>query len=76
MGDTPSVLYFLHGDFNNPAGESWGGSFVKDAQRLSYWTDNPVDSLVENDKAGAKSVNKFRKHFLDDWCERMQWLKK
>ncbi len=27
MGDTPAVAYLLHGDPNNPAGESWGGSF-------------------------------------------------
>jgi len=27
MGDTPSLLYMMHGDPNDPAGESWGGSF-------------------------------------------------
>jgi hypothetical protein len=27
MGDTPSVAYLLHGDPDNAAGESWGGSF-------------------------------------------------
>lgn len=74
MGDTPSILYFLHGDINIPTDESWGGSFVKDPHRSSYWTDNPADSLLENDKAGAKTVSKFRKEFLDDWCARMRWL--
>lgn len=29
MGDTPSLLYALNGDPNNPLGESWGGSFEK-----------------------------------------------
>lgn len=27
MGDTPSLLYMMHGDPNVPQGESWGGSF-------------------------------------------------
>jgi len=29
MGDTPSLLYMMNGDPNNPLGESWGGSFTK-----------------------------------------------
>lgn len=29
MGDTPSLLYLMDGDPNNPARESWGGSFSK-----------------------------------------------
>jgi hypothetical protein len=29
MGDTPSLLYMMDGDPNNPSRESWGGSFVK-----------------------------------------------
>jgi len=32
MGDTPSLLYLMHGDPDQPMGESWGGSFEK----LSY----------------------------------------
>jgi hypothetical protein len=27
MGDTPSLLYLMHGDPDDPTGESWGGSF-------------------------------------------------
>ncbi len=27
MGDTPSLLYMMDGDLNNPERESWGGSF-------------------------------------------------
>ena len=27
MGDTPSLLYMMHGDPADPMGESWGGSF-------------------------------------------------
>lgn len=29
MGDTPSLLYMMDGDPNDPARESWGGSFAK-----------------------------------------------
>jgi hypothetical protein len=29
MGDTPSLLYMMDGDPNNPLKESWGGSFEK-----------------------------------------------
>lgn len=29
MGDTPSLLYMMDGDPNNPMRESWGGSFDK-----------------------------------------------
>jgi hypothetical protein len=75
MGDTPSVLYFLHGDIDHPEGESWGGSFIKTSHGPNYWTDNPDPDLVENNRQGAKTVNRFRKYFLLDWAERMSWLK-
>ncbi|MGW8316135.1 MAG: nucleoside hydrolase-like domain-containing protein [Bacteroidales bacterium] len=29
MGDTPSLAYLMNGDPDNPAGESWGGSFSR-----------------------------------------------
>lgn len=29
MGDTPSLLYLMNGNPDNPTGESWGGSFEK-----------------------------------------------
>ncbi len=72
MGDTPSVLYFLKGDINNPEGESWGGAFIRTTNRATYWSDNPDKDLIENDRQGARSVNKFRKEFLMDWAELLQ----
>ena len=74
MGDTPSVLYFLHGDIENPENASWGGSFVKMGHSASYWTDNMTDSLIENKRHGARTINKFRKDYLDDWSKRMKWI--
>ena len=75
MGDTPSVFYLLHGDPSDPEGESWGGSFLKTAHGNSHWTDKPDEGLVENNKPGAKTVNKWREDYLRDWQKRMAWLK-
>jgi len=75
MGDTPSVLYFLSGNINDPEGDSWGGAFVKTTHGNNYWTDNPADSLAENERAGAKTTNQFRKQYLEHWAERLTWLR-
>lgn len=75
MGDTPSVLYLLDGDPSNPEGDSWGGAYIPTDHGPQYWTDNPADSLIENNRPGAKTVNKYRKAYLDDWAHRMKWLK-
>ncbi|MFW6370829.1 MAG: DUF1593 domain-containing protein [Bacteroidota bacterium] len=75
MGDTPSVLYFLDGDPANPEGESWGGSFIPADHGPYYWTDNPDTTLIVNGREGAKTVSKYRKEYLEDWKERMDWIK-
>ncbi|WP_425635889.1 DUF1593 domain-containing protein [Algoriphagus yeomjeoni] len=75
MGDTPSVLYMLHGDPSDPESSSWGGQFIKTEHGPNYWTDMPDPSLVENKRNGAKTVNKWRKEFLTDWKNRMDILK-
>jgi len=41
MGDTPSLLYLLRGDVNDPTAPHWGGAFVKTDHGENYWTDNP-----------------------------------
>ncbi|GAA0879118.1 hypothetical protein GCM10009119_20860 [Algoriphagus jejuensis] len=76
MGDTPSVLYLLNGDPENPEGESWGGSFQKNPDRPQYWTDRQDPELIENQRPGAKTINKFRLEYLDNWKNRMKALKK
>lgn len=75
MGDTPSVFYLLSGDPANPEGESWGGSFEKSPERLNYWTDRQNPELFENERAGAKTVNRYRLEYLRDWKERMSVLR-
>jgi hypothetical protein len=42
MGDTPSVLYLLRGDAENPAGESWGGAFVRPDPRVPTGRTIPI----------------------------------
>lgn len=74
MGDTPSVFYLMHGDPDDPTTDSWGGAFVPTEHGPFYWTDNPADSLVEADRPGARTVNRFRKAYLEDWAQRMDWL--
>lgn len=75
MGDTPSVLYLLNGNPGNPVGESWGGSFIKNPDRPNYWTDRQDPELVENNRPGAKTVNRYRLEYLKDWKKRMDILK-
>lgn len=73
MGDTPSVLYLLRGDPADPQAEHWGGAFIRKHAdtRPNYWTDNPAKELAESDRAGAKTVNKWREAYLRDWQQRM-----
>jgi hypothetical protein len=57
MGDTPSVLYMMNGNPNNPEGESWGGSFEK-------MNHSPQDIFNQNatiaDTVPVYSVVEFR----------------
>lgn len=71
MGDSPSVLYLLSGDPNDPAAPHWGGSFVKTDHGPNYWTDSQDAALQEGKYPGAKTVNAWRERFLTDWRDRM-----
>jgi hypothetical protein len=71
MGDTPTLLYLLRGDPDDPAGEHWGGAFVATDHGPHYWTDNPAAELREGNYPGAKTVNKWRIDYLGDWQARM-----
>lgn len=73
MGDSPSVLYLLHGDPDTPNSPHWGGAFIQPEPetRPHYWTDNKDPRLIENDRPGAKTVNRWRVDYLSDWKDRM-----
>lgn len=73
MGDTPSLLYLLRGDPNHPESQHWGGSYVKTDHGNNYWADNRDRALSESDRAGAKTVNRWRQDYLEDWRRRMDW---
>ncbi len=44
MGDTPSLLYMMNGNPNQPLRESWGGSF----KRIKYSTSVAFDDFTTN----------------------------
>ncbi|NUN96989.1 MAG: DUF1593 domain-containing protein [Candidatus Omnitrophica bacterium] len=74
MGDTPSVLYLLAGDPDNPESDHWGGRFVPNGHGPRYWTDSQDPALREGKYPGAKTVNRWREAYLRDWRTRMDWL--
>lgn len=74
MGDTPSVAYLLKGDPNDPTTPHWGGQFVQKPDSKQWWTDDPEPSVKEGNYPGAKTVNRWRKDYLDDWKVRLKRL--
>jgi hypothetical protein len=72
MGDSPSVLYLLHGDPDDPVADHWGGSFVKGEHGPHYWTDRKEPIWAEGNYAGAKTVNRWREQYLRDWQRHME----
>lgn len=71
MGDTPSLLYLLRGNPDDPTAPHWGGSFRRGDHGPNYWTDNTDPAEAEGDHKGAKTVNVWRCACLEDWQERM-----
>jgi hypothetical protein len=69
-GDTPSFLYLLNGDPEDPTGESWGGSFKKVEN-----TNHFVDGTKEDFSVATETVYKWREDFQADFLKRLSWLK-
>lgn len=49
MGDTPSLVYVINGNPNDPAGESWGGSFTPiqhSSKNIFYANTTKADTVV------------------------------
>lgn len=57
LGDTPSLLYLMHGDPENPEGESWGGRFTPMTHSPRVVFDHP---LTVQDTAQVFSIMEFR----------------
>ena len=74
MGDSPSALYVLNGDVNDPETDSWGGKFIKTGHGENYWHDHNDPQYQYENYPGANTVNQWRTEFLGDWKKRMDWL--
>ena len=74
MGDTPSVLFLLRGNLNDPTQTSWGGSYVKTGHGPNYWFDDASQNRRDAGRNGAKTVNRWREAYLCDWQQRLHWL--
>jgi hypothetical protein len=48
MGDTPSLLYMMDGDPNNPMRENWGGSYIKfnESPRIIFNRNTTIQDTV------------------------------
>ncbi|NDW13629.1 DUF1593 domain-containing protein [Bacteroides sp. 214] len=57
LGDTPSLLYMMDGDPNDPTKESWGGSFVKFTHSPQIVFDRPTTA---QDTVQIYSIMEFR----------------
>lgn len=57
LGDTPSLLYLMDGNPDDPEKESWGGSFVKFTHSPHILFDRPVTA---RDTAQIYSIMEFR----------------
>lgn len=74
MGDSPTVARLLSGVPEDPEHESWGGRFEKVPGRKNWWTDITNAGEAESPFAGAKTVNKWRRDYLENWKMRLAWL--
>lgn len=57
MGDTPSLLYLMHGDADNPRGDHWGGRFEPMTQSPKYIVRG---ALCQADTVPAYSLMEWR----------------
>jgi len=73
MGDSPSVLYLLFGNPDQPAAQHWGGMFRATEHGAHYWTDLTDLQYREGRYDGARTVNAWREKYLRDWQARMDW---
>ena len=81
MGDTPSYVYLLRGNPEEPTTDHWGGRFVhindgKDPpgnpdEYPSWYVDDPSEEWKAGGKDGALTIAQYRRNYFGDWAERM-----
>lgn len=75
IGRKPFSSRAVPGNPDDPAGEHGGGSFAKTGHGHHYWHDSPDPTVKDHGKNGAHAASRWRKAYLGDWQERMQWAR-
>ena len=68
MGDTPSLLYMMNGDANNPEGESWGGSFEKTSRSSRRIVQLPTVNGTSANGLGKVSTDTVPVYSVVEFC--------
>lgn len=71
MGDTPSFLWALKGNLDDPTEKSWGGSYRRITQRS--WADKLHDKI--GIYPGSKTVSVHRREILMDFEDKLELLR-
>jgi hypothetical protein len=66
-GDSPSFLYLLRGNPDNPDSDHWGGRFVKTTPGPNHWVDGTGTNY------GEASIAKWRLNYLGEYAKRFDW---
>jgi len=79
IGDTPSLLYVMNGDLDDPTSSSWGGQYKKVQGFSNWWVDRSITDVYEiKDKesirnyADSKTVGKHIDDIYTDWEKGMK----
>ena len=70
MSDTVQLFFLMNGSFENPKKTNWGGKYCKIAK--NRFTECPGYDLCG--RPGGATVAKFRKDWLQDWEQRLNWI--
>lgn len=74
MGDTPSFLWALKCDPANLGASSWGGAYRR-VPGENHWFDSPAPIASLGGIAGARTVARHRRDYLDDWERKIEEYK-
>jgi len=67
MGDSWSIAYLVDQiDNNNPGGDSWGGTFVKNGNGPNFWTDDGNSAHKVGSYNGAGYVREHQSDIYND----------
>jgi len=64
IGDTPSLLYVMNGDLDDPTTPSWGGQYKQVSGSTKWWIDRAVDN-VDAIRATTTNTLSFSQRRMD-----------